>query len=90
MLDKWQSLYEIANKLKECSPWQWMDNSDVFVVQDPDSGVIYYCTIMGSGGMHFGVAAYRGTKGLNVLEDMMDGADDPVLAMDFLYMNDCL
>lgn len=84
-LGEWQLLYEAAADFKQAACWDWMEETDVFGVQCP-GGMIYYCSIMGGGDAHFGIAAYRGTEGLNTFLESLDGA----IGSDFFYRQDCL
>lgn len=61
----------------------------MFGVQDPDTGMTYYCSIMGNGGMHFGIVAYRGTQGLHILEKLYR-ANELEITLELPYSNDCL
>lgn len=59
-----RELYRLAARVKELAPWQWMDESDVFGVQDPETGELGFVSIMGMAGEHFAVAVYLGAEGL--------------------------
>lgn len=37
-LAEWSSLYQAAMRIKEIAPWQWMEETDIFGVQDPETG----------------------------------------------------
>jgi len=62
---EWKSLYEIALQFKEKKCWDWIWDSDLFGVQNPWTGEIGYCCIMGRVGEHFALATYSGTEGLD-------------------------
>lgn len=61
---QWRNLYEAAVKIKQLAPWEWMDESDVFGVQDPDTGKLGFVSVMGAAGEHFAAAVYLGAEGL--------------------------
>ncbi len=89
---EWKRLYEIAVKVKELAPWEWMYEDQIFGVQNPDTEEIGFVSIMGIAGEHFGLSVYLGAEGLfgfNELhyegleeedddddEDMFDESDD--------------
>jgi len=33
--EEWKDLYEAARMFKELAPWKWMEDPDVFGVQEP-------------------------------------------------------
>ena len=37
-LDHWKRLYELAAEIKKLAPWRWMQEADLFAVQNPDTG----------------------------------------------------
>ena len=61
----WRQLYDLAEEVRNLAPWQWMQESEVFGVEDPDEGNIHFVSVMGSEGMHFAVAAYPGIEALH-------------------------
>ncbi|HEX3559615.1 MAG TPA: hypothetical protein VHU19_10435 [Pyrinomonadaceae bacterium] len=63
-LEEVGELYKAAMRVKELAPWEWMDESDVFGVQNPETGELGFVSIMGMAGEHFAVAVYVGAEGL--------------------------
>jgi hypothetical protein len=71
-LDQWRSLFEKAALVKKMAPWSWMEEIDLFGVQDPDSGTVDFVSIMGMAGEHFAVALYRGPRALHDFLELHD------------------
>jgi hypothetical protein len=69
-IEEWVELYAAAAVLKGIAPWQWMWDSEVFGVKDPETGVIGYCTVMGRLGEHFALGVCLGEAGLAGLNDL--------------------
>jgi hypothetical protein len=70
--DQWRRLYEAATLVKELSPWQWMTETDVFGVQDPETEEIGFVSVMGLLGEHYAVSLYpnpRALYGFRALEE---------------------
>jgi hypothetical protein len=63
-LNDWRRLHEAAIRVKEVAPWEWMAEADVFGVQDPDTGILGFVTVMGALGEHLALAVYLGAEGL--------------------------
>lgn len=63
-LGEWSRLYQAANRVKEVAPWQWMEETDVFGVQDPETGKLGFVSVMGALGQHLAIAVYLGAEGL--------------------------
>jgi len=61
---EWHRLYQATIRVKEIAPWEWMTETDIFGVQDPETGEIGFVSIMGMLGEHFAVAVYLGAEGL--------------------------
>ncbi|MDA8242311.1 MAG: hypothetical protein M0Z67_18325 [Nitrospiraceae bacterium] len=84
-----KTLYRAASEFRKLAPWEWMDDSDVFGVQDPRTAEIGYCCILGALEEVFALVAYIGADGLKVHLNMQNGKielDDP----DAMFMQDCL
>ena len=86
---EWKSLYEIALQFKEKKCWDWMWDSDLFGVQNPWTGEIGYCCIMGRSGEHFALATYSGTEGLDGYLRIANG-EIPCDSFDVLEAQKCL
>ena len=63
-LDEWSKLYEAASRVKELAPWEWMTETDIFGVQNPETNVLGFVSVMGLLGEHYAVAVYLGPTGL--------------------------
>ena len=61
--DNWSTLYQAAIVFQQAAPWEWMDNEDLFAVENPDDGEVGYCSILGSGGEEFGLGMFVGEDG---------------------------
>ncbi len=88
-LDQWRRLYQIAMQFKELACWDWMYDDDVFGVEDPETGEIAFCTIMGNAGQHYAIAGYLGKEGLNCIKQMQEGPD-PEIDADLGFSQKCL
>jgi len=63
-LAEWRALYAAANHIASLAPWTWMQETDVFAVEDPDTGDIGFVSVTGSLGEHLSVTVYRGVRAL--------------------------
>lgn len=68
-VNEWRRLYAAALRVKELAPWEWMEEVDVFGVQDPDTGEWGFLSVMGFLGEHYAVSVYRGTEALHAFWD---------------------
>jgi hypothetical protein len=71
-IEEWRQLYEAFIRVKEMAPWEWMEETDVFGVQDPETGKQGFVSVMGMLGEHHAVAFYLGAKGLYGFWDFHD------------------
>lgn len=71
--DKWLALYEAAGEYERTKPWQWMSDSDIFGVIDPDTAEAGYCCVLGGAGECFGLAVYLGAQGYEAFVKIMTG-----------------
>lgn len=77
-LEEWRPLYEAAIRAKEVRPWEWMDGSEIFGVEDPETGQIGYVCVTGMLGEHFSLSLYLGPDGLyGLLALAFDPATSP-------------
>ncbi|MBN1401036.1 MAG: hypothetical protein JXA74_09370 [Anaerolineae bacterium] len=72
--DEWRRLYAAAMAIKALAPWQWMEEWQVFGVQDPESDEIGFVSVMGALGEHLALAVYRGFQGLWLFQDYAENA----------------
>lgn len=86
---EWVALYEAAAAFKQLAPWEWMYDSDLFGVQNPESGEIGYCSVMGNLGEHFALGVYRGTAGLAGYMRIQSGEFEPPYN-GVLFIQDCI
>jgi hypothetical protein len=63
-LEEWRKLYEAFTRLREMAPWEWMKETDIFGVQNPETDELGFVSVMGMLGEHYAVAFYLGAKGL--------------------------
>jgi hypothetical protein len=77
--DEWQRLYSVALKFRRLAPWQWMYDSQLLGVKDPETGTVGYCSVMGRLGKHFAIAVYLGSVGYEGILRLCEGepADTP-------------
>jgi len=63
-LEEAGQLYEVAARMKELAPWKWMDETEIFGVQYPETNKLGFVSLMGMAGEHFAVSVYQGAEGL--------------------------
>ena len=73
----WAVLYQAATAFKQLSPWQWMEDDDLFAVENPSDGELGYCAVMGSGAQEFGLAVFVGSEGLEGYRRIIMGEAEP-------------
>lgn len=79
-LDEWRELFAASLAFYKLRSWEWMWDSDVVAVQDPETGQYGFGCVMGRAGEYLGFALYRGAEGLLVIREMQSGRlspDDP-------------
>lgn len=88
-LEEWRQLYDAAAEFKKISPWNWMWDSDMFAVQNPEDGEIGYCCVLGRNREVFGLVVYLGSEGLEGYLKAASGEIRPHNP-DALHTNKCL
>lgn len=87
--ETWLGLYQAAFKFYEIVPWDWMYDSDIFGVQNPETGEIAYCCVLGAGGSCYGLVAYRGAEGLDLHQKIQNHeikTEDAIFAQNALFL----
>lgn len=72
-LEEWKDLYEAAKLFRKMGPWRWMVDADIFGIEDPESGEVGYCCVMGALGDVLGLVVYIGSEGLSFFEEIQSG-----------------
>lgn len=67
-----RDLYQFMSRIKDLAPWDWMEETDVFGVQHPDTGQMGFVSVMGMAGEHYAVAVYLGAEGLYGFWDLQE------------------
>ena len=62
--DEAKALCNLAAQIKTLAPWQWMQETDVFGVEDPNTGEIGFVSVMGNVGEYEAVGVYPGAEGI--------------------------
>lgn len=57
-------LYDLMDKIRALAPWEWMEEQDLFGVQDPESGELGFVSVMGMAGEYRAISLYLGARGL--------------------------
>jgi hypothetical protein len=73
---EWKRLYDAMQQIKELAPWEWMTESDVFGVKNPEIGEIGFVSVMGMLGEHISIAVYPGAKAIYKLWDFIERAEN--------------
>jgi hypothetical protein len=74
--ETWSVLYDLAARVRALEPWSWMQESDVFLVNDPDSGEPLMVSVMGALGEHHAVAVYPGAGSIQGIVEVMHGPQE--------------
>lgn len=85
--EDWLRLYEAAAQFKETKCWEWMYDTDLFGVQDPVTGQMGYCCVLGNAGEVFGLNVYLGDEGVKSYFDLLY---QKVPQEDMLFVQNCL
>ncbi|MCI0711021.1 MAG: hypothetical protein L0154_12760 [Chloroflexi bacterium] len=70
--EEWQRLYDLSVQVRELAPWQWMEEIDLFGVQNPETKEFGFVSVMGMAGEHYAVTVYLGAQGLYQFWDFQD------------------
>ncbi|MBN1482432.1 hypothetical protein EH223_10365 [candidate division KSB1 bacterium] len=59
-LAEWKKLYEAVMKVKDIEPWLWLEEIDLFAVENPETRELGFVSVMGAIGEHYSIAVYLG------------------------------
>lgn len=81
--EEWKRLYGAAVAFRELGCWEWMEDTDLFAVQNPETGETGYCVVMGALGEFYALGVYRGGEGLAILDEMHADVEfeDPLVSL---------
>jgi len=75
-LEEWRELHRSAIRLKKIVPWEWIRETDIFGVQNPETDELGFVSVMGMAGEHYAIAVYLGPEGLHGFWDLQDAGPD--------------
>ena len=78
-INQWKDLYQAAIEFQRMACWNWMWDTDLFGVQNPEDGETGYCCIMGGAREHFALAVYLGSEGLYGYLELQSKKNYPTL-----------
>ncbi len=88
-MEEWRELYQAAIEFERIGCWDWMWDTDMFGVKNPETGEIGYCCVMGGAGEYYGLGVYLGTEGLEGYQRIQAGEILPS-SPDALFVQKCL
>lgn len=87
---EWKALYDAVVKYKTVSCWDWMYDSDVFAIQNPEDGEIGYCSVLGLEGEVYGLLVFLGEEGFASLMQIYAGEWLEEDDLDYLFLKKCI
>jgi len=75
--NEWKRLYQAAIAFKDLAPWEWVEETDVFGIQNPETENLGFVSIMGLLGEHLSMALYLGAEGLQGFWDWEEAETPP-------------
>lgn len=87
-IEQWEALYEVAGNMKKLAPWRALYETDILVLQLPGRKEPVYCSVLGQGGITFGIGIYPGHESFLRLNRIIsqDAYQPELLALE----QDCL
>ncbi len=68
-----ERLYVLASHILALAPWNFLADSEIFLLSDPHSGETCYCSVMGALGEVFSLHAYIGTESYRLFRFVESG-----------------
>ena len=69
---EYRELCGIARYIQQDAPWEYMQETDIFGVQDPETDELGFVSVIGALGEYKAVVVYRGVEGLNGWREFHD------------------
>lgn len=73
---EWNRLYQASREFKKVSPWNFINERQLFAVQDPETNLTGFCCILGQKGKHLALNVYLGIEGLKGYLQMLELSDN--------------
>lgn len=74
-LETWRALYDAAQRVKDLAPWEWMSDTDVFAVQNPESGDLVFVDVDGEPDELCVVTVYLDARSLYHITEVMESGE---------------
>jgi len=77
--EAWCRLYGLAEKIRDLTPWRWMQENHIFGVKFPKTNTFGFVSVMGTMGEHRAVTVYLGIDGLRGFwhAESLEPVEDP-------------
>jgi len=75
-IEDWKKLYNVLVEIKDIAPWDWLDEHDLFAVQNPKTKEIGFVSVMGTIGEHYAISVYLGEQGFYRFWDFQHSEPD--------------
>lgn len=68
-----EELYDEATAFMQEGPWEFLADTELILVDDPESGERCYCCAMGAAGEWCGMQVYQGVESYRMYRELADG-----------------
>jgi hypothetical protein len=75
---QWRRLFALSDQIKRLSPWEWMEENQIFGVKNDLAEELGFVSVMGSEGLHHAVTIYKGWGDLERFRLMQEVEDSVV------------
>lgn len=70
--EEWLQLYETAKVFRKHEPWNDVYDTDLVIIEHPETKERAYCSVMGNAGEFYGLALYIGKEGLRSFDRIVN------------------
>jgi hypothetical protein len=88
--DEWRALFEASVEFRNLKPWLWVEGDHLFGIQDPETGEMGYCCVMGQMGDVLGMVLYLGDEGLYSALRLLSGEFGLSGGLEAQFIQKCL